>query len=461
MSQGIKVKIVGSNSTQAIHEQEIHVKPGPKQGKDIAGAIVYTDVLRDFDTQQLPFFNPVYGIAMNQAVTFSGTPIDIHDGEDKTQWTANSIVGGTRWDPDDNNAHAKDSIITVFDYTDLTGENITISINEVVTVITEGTDYDAITSNDVTAANIAAAFDALLGINATATGAVVTILAQDNFDVDNISENSSATDLIATARSIQATATVNNDVLEIITPGADVDLNNYSALTGWIYLTGWSTGGTKDVEIEFWLDGAIADSTVKVSIGSVINTTLFNQWQKFTFSLGNFQASSSMIDSIRIRNVDIGGGAPVNFWMDYIQIQEIGEPIEFSLAIPKDAVFHMDTLRFTLAAPLTGDVPNNLSFDSLMGLDSLTTGFTLKRVQRGVTQFSLPVKDIGSLMEAGADIRNQVSDGVNTYVTFEVKFNEELFTIQSNKGDLLTVTVNDDLSSLLKFSAFAIGRIEI
>jgi len=457
----INVKIVGGNSEHGLHEQEIHVKAGPKQGKSIAGAIVYTDVLRNFDTQNIPFFNPSYGIAMNQSVTFSGTPINIHNGEDKVQWDANSIVGGTRWDPDDNNAHAKDAVINVLDYTGLSGETITISINTVVTVITEGTDYDAITSNDVTAANIATAFDALLGINASSSSNVVTLLAQDTYDIDNLTENSAGSDLTVSARSIQATATNNNDVLELITTGVDVDLSNYSTLTGWIYLTGWDTGGTKDVELEFWLDGSIAPSTVKVSIGSVINTTLFNQWQKFTFSLGNFQASSSMIDSIRIRNVDIGGGAPVNFWMDYIQIQEIGEPIEFSLAVPKDAVFHMDTLRFTLAAPLTGDVPNNLSFDSLMGLDSLTTGFTLKRVQRGVTQFSLLVKDIGSLMEAGADLINSVSDGVNTYATYQVKFNEELFTLQSNNGDSLTITINDDLSSLLKFTVFAIGRIEI
>ena len=459
--QGVPVRLIGSNGTQALHEQEIHVKSGPKSSRPVGGAIVYTETLRDYDTGIIPFFNPVYGIAMNQAVTFSGTPLSIHDGEDKTQWTANPIAGGGAWVTDNNNLHAKDAVVTVLDYTGLSGETITISINGVVTVITEGVDYSAVTSNAVTAANIATAMDAVVGINATSSAGVVTLLAQDTYDIDNLTENSAVSDLTVSARSIRATATTNNDVLEIITTGADEDMSNYSSLTAWIYLTSWSTNGTKDIEFELWHNGAMAPNTIKVGLSDNIDTTNFNQWQKITLGLGSFNGSASTIDSIRIRTVDIGGGPPPDYWLDYIQIQEFGAPIPFELALQKDTVFHIDTLRFQIAGPLTGNFPNNLSYDKILNVVGLVTGCTLQRTQRGQTQFAISLKNLSDFIEAGADLKNGMSDGTNTHITLEVKLNEELFILRGNKADSMSFTINDDLSALTKFTMFAIGRTEI
>lgn len=63
--------------------------------------------------------------------------------------------------------------ITVLDYTLLSGKTITVNGN----VLTEGVGFNAVTSNNQTATNIASAIDALALVNAAAVGPLVTIHA--------------------------------------------------------------------------------------------------------------------------------------------------------------------------------------------------------------------------------------------------------------------------------------------
>jgi hypothetical protein len=65
--------------------------------------------------------------------------------------------------------------ITIVDYTGLTGDTFTVG----AVTLTEGVDFDAETSNDVTATNLANAIDALAGVGATASTNEVTITATE------------------------------------------------------------------------------------------------------------------------------------------------------------------------------------------------------------------------------------------------------------------------------------------
>lgn len=68
--------------------------------------------------------------------------------------------------------HAQGTI-TVTDWEELAGKTITVGAD----TLTEGVDFTAETDNDTTATNIAAAIDALTGVNSSATDNVVTINA--------------------------------------------------------------------------------------------------------------------------------------------------------------------------------------------------------------------------------------------------------------------------------------------
>jgi len=68
--------------------------------------------------------------------------------------------------------------LTVLDFAQLDSDNatVTVTINGVVTVLTEEVEWNAATSNDATATSLAAAISALTGVTATATTNVVTVV---------------------------------------------------------------------------------------------------------------------------------------------------------------------------------------------------------------------------------------------------------------------------------------------
>ncbi len=60
------------------------------------GQVVFQERLLLLDPDFHPFVNESFGAAMNQAVTFSGTPELIHDGTDNAGWTGSTVAG--TWD---------------------------------------------------------------------------------------------------------------------------------------------------------------------------------------------------------------------------------------------------------------------------------------------------------------------------------------------------------------------------
>jgi predicted RecA/RadA family phage recombinase len=66
-------------------------------------------------------------------------------------------------------------VLTVVTFGALAGKTVTVTIDGVATVLTEGVDWTAATANSNTATSLAAAIDALAGVNAVAVSADVTV----------------------------------------------------------------------------------------------------------------------------------------------------------------------------------------------------------------------------------------------------------------------------------------------
>jgi predicted RecA/RadA family phage recombinase len=67
-------------------------------------------------------------------------------------------------------------VISVVTYGSLSGKTVTVTINGVPTVLTEGAGWTAATSNNATATSLASAIDALTGVTAAAVSADVTVV---------------------------------------------------------------------------------------------------------------------------------------------------------------------------------------------------------------------------------------------------------------------------------------------
>ena len=85
--------------------------------------------------------------------------------------------------------------IVVLDYTNLSGETITVKVNGIITVLTEGVEFSAVTSNTVTATNIATAFDAVTGLAGVSATATVVVSVHNGYTIQSIVTNSAIADL--------------------------------------------------------------------------------------------------------------------------------------------------------------------------------------------------------------------------------------------------------------------------
>jgi len=65
--------------------------------------------------------------------------------------------------------------VTIANYAGIAGKTITVTINGTAHVLVEGVDFVDTTGNNETATSLASAIDALVGVDATATSAVVTV----------------------------------------------------------------------------------------------------------------------------------------------------------------------------------------------------------------------------------------------------------------------------------------------
>ena len=90
----------------------------------------------------------------------------------------------------------------------------------------------------------------------------------------------------------------------------------------------------------------------------------------------------------------------------------------------------------------------------------LTNGILFQRIQNGKILFSVTLRQLGDFLATGSNIVNHISDGTNTFITLLIEFPEPII-LDGSTFDELRFTINDDLSSLIRFTAAARGALEI
>lgn len=353
---GIPINIEGKSEDGKKATVGIAIKPRPKdEKKKLPGLIVYQDNLKDFETELVPFVNPTFGIALNQNISFGGTPDLIDDGA-AGGWSTTAVSGA--WDFADAGR------------TSITGAN-------------------------------------------------------------------------------------NNDQA-LFERVSTIDMDNYVAITGNIKLDVYAELNN-DITLEFLLGAVTVGNSI--NLNDYINTGDLATTQNFVISKEDMGLSGD-IDCFTI-TIQRSGGAKPTMSFDDINIQETGGSAVFVAAIPPRTVFHVDTIRFTIAAPLIGDVPNNLSFDKLLNLVALPNGIILTTTRGGEVRFAVSLRNIGDMITVSGRVTNQMSDGVNTFITIETVLNNEFFVLKAFAGDSMTLAINDNLSALTLFNCFLIGRSEL
>ena len=271
----------------------------------------------------------------------------------------------------------------------------------------------------------------------------------------------------AGTRSVDCSATVNGNVAQFA-KGSALTVANYTAITGWIYITGWSTSGTKAVNIYTW-DGATAAAVSDlINIGNYIDTTSFGVWQQFNIPFTDLNITTSTFDNIRIQTVDIGGGPPPDYWLDDIQVEETGGGFIFSAGPDSGEVWYVNTITYILtdayAGTVTGGTMPSIPYDGFLGVNTLSAGTIVRRIQFNEVRFSSTFNDfIDYLATAAPKKIISGSDGTNTWLRLEAHFPDPVI-LDGTKGDRYEIVVNDDLTGLLYYRAsltYGVATIQI
>lgn len=413
------------------------------------------------------FTNPTLGVAMEKANPgFTGTPEKIHDGLDLTQWTATNLTGANF--VFNSTTHAKEGIATVVDFNNLSGDAVTINGTNITnTTLTEGVDWTAATSNDATATSLASAYNGVAGVSATASGAIVTVIADDTVTQADITTFTSTdgTNLPVSAQSVDGSSAVDGDEA-LFTAPAPIDFDNFSTLTLNAFVVDWSTeGGAKEFELRFRNSGVDVGNSVNLS--EFINIGSFSFWQPALMSKSEFGILGETVNEYVIKNVDSGAGNPPSVFFDIMQIEESGSPITFTLDAPplnSGLQIRVVKLGYIAEGPANSITSiDNLPPEKFLSENPLANGIVSSATLNNTLFEGIVLRNNFDFISQGSFLFTHVSTNIaqsTVMVRLEVTLVDGLI-LKSSTGDKVEQVVNDDLTAFTKFRAFSMANLEV
>jgi len=250
-----------------------------------------------------------------------------------------------------------------------------------------------------------------------------------------------------------------NDVWQFA-KGSDQDLTNYSAFSMEVYIDkDWTAGDS--VSIYGWNVSGAAIVGNKVLLENYINEADFDVAQSVSIPLVDMGLVGETISAFRMEQESKAGKA-AKFYMDTLAIQETGGGIEYKISHDSTTRYCVNEFVITISDALAGTLANGagmlpLSYDKILGVSSLSNGILLKSVNDGVVDFSASLSSITDFLAAGFKIENAMSDGTNTSVQLVQSFPDPLIVKGATDLNSISITISDDLTGLLKFSALLRG----
>ena len=259
----------------------------------------------------------------------------------------------------------------------------------------------------------------------------------------------------AGTKSIDATATVNNNEA-LLSDGTTTDFTNYQSLSGYVYLTKYSSSKN---QIQLRFRNSSVDVGNLLNIGNFIDTGLLNSWQKFSIGKSEFGINNEIVDELVIKTISTSGVAP-NYYLDTIQIEEIGGKI-YTGTPPTFYKFLMSCILIQMTGPLAGTLADGtmpgISYNKLLNVSSLPSGLVLNITRFGEASFSATLNNLADITLIGGSIDSLISDGTNTSMVVKIDF-ESPVAMQKKYKDSLTLSISDDLSSLISLKTVLIGK---
>lgn len=267
---------------------------------------------------------------------------------------------------------------------------------------------------------------------------------------------------------ISLTAANNNDAATFSEESpTTIGMGGYTTLTGKINL---SLYGDVNNTLSVIFDLAGVPVGNSVNIDDYIDTGLVGIDQNFIIPKADLGLTTQDVDGFTILLTRTGGVKPT-MTFDDIQLEQTGASAVFVSSTPIGTIYHIDSIRISIVDDITGITPvagatenatmTGLAYDKILGLSRLTNGIIFRRVQGGVTQFSTTLHQIEDFLAIGGTIVNSISDGINACVIVDILFPRPIILEGNGVDNELSLTVSDDLSGLISFTAVTRGALEV
>jgi len=253
---------------------------------------------------------------------------------------------------------------------------------------------------------------------------------------------------------VEAANTNNNDLASFEDGTNTYNFADYSVFEAFFYLNTWPTQGVKEVFVQFYDGGATVSD--EVGISGYINTANFSAYQLCQIPLTAFTFTAATFDEIRLRIVDTGPGSAPTFDVDDIKMIEPGGvgTLEYTFAPEPDETFELRKLELLAVAG-----SDKVQYNKFFSLPQLANGLLITWTVGGrVVQSLVATRDYDFATSAGAELRI-IPDVGNVKGIYRViiEIDPELIWLQGRTNDKITITVRDDLSSLLEMNAGVSG----
>jgi len=235
--------------------------------------------------------------------------------------------------------------------------------------------------------------------------------------------------------------------------GSNLTLDNYVSVSFWVNIDkDWD--GSDSIEFYGFDTGLGSQVGTSILLQDYINISSFDVWQKATIPLSSMNMTSGVIDSIRFTLIGKTGKAP-KLYFDEIMFNETGEPIQYCVEPLGHEIWKVYEMHLTMVAPYAGTLADgtmqSIPYDGFLNLGTLPGGINIQREQGNEIKFNITFNDfIDAIASPSAKNLISGSDGTNTWFTLSLKFPKPFF-LDARSHDNVTVSITDDLSSLLFF----------
>jgi hypothetical protein len=423
----VKAQIIGQgdNRYAQIHTRDEHT-----------GLKVYTQPLIEGIAAGRPYLNATYGAAMNQNGLFSGNPLIVHDGTDTLVADSGTTDGAT----------TSFKLIESgqnFDTTVFVGHTVHNTVTDQYALVTV-VDSDTLLTLDTDIMETGQTYN----IGETWTGSQI---AGNKVTFNSTDQDNGGT------KSVKVDNPSLNDVWQFAKV-TDQALSSYLGITFDIYVD--SDWGVLDSVILYgWDVSGAAQVGNSIDIKEYFNEFDFDVWHSVTIPLTDMGLEVATITALRMQMAAVGAGKNPKFYIDNLQIEELGSPITYSVIPDAGTKFHVSKIVFQLADTGTGGTA--YAYDQIGAISRLAVGITLTTTSGGETIFSATFRQLSDLLLPGGVVENHIDDGTDTYISIGVNLNESApVVLDSRENDEFTITISDNLSGLLLFNAFARGFVE-